>query len=134
MTAVLYRPDVVDEHVLAWDNFIASVDPVKVEAERMRSGDLNAERFGSREHHEAMWLHEARRVESRRAIAAAQVPIWFADWQLAVAWRAEDSRSGPMRRSGGRVASPPHENTSTEVNPATGLVASNAVTTEKEAA
>lgn len=48
--------------------------------------------------------------------------------------KAETGLSGPMRRSGGRVASPPHENTSTEVDPATGLVASNVTTNGKKAA
>lgn len=61
---------------VAWEVFVASLNPVELEGERMRAGDLQAERFGSREHHEALWLHEVRRLESRRALAARVVPVW----------------------------------------------------------
>lgn len=43
----------------AWSNFIASIDPVALERERMRvHGDLMAERFGSRQHWEMVHAHE----------------------------------------------------------------------------
>ena len=116
---------------VAWDNFIAAVDPVELERERMRAVDLKAERFGSREHHEAVWLHEVRRGESLRARAAVVSPVWFTAKQLQI---AEDALRGPVGGFGGRVASPAHENTSTEVNPATGHVASNEETNERRAA
>jgi len=54
--------------------------------------------------------------------------------QLQIARDAQQPVSGPVRLSAGRVASPAHENTSTTVNPATGLVASNEETNERRAA
>ncbi|WIA95821.1 hypothetical protein [Curtobacterium sp. MCBA15_004] len=43
----------------AWDNFIASLDPAAVEAERMRvHGDLDQERPGSRADHEMKFAHD----------------------------------------------------------------------------
>ena len=108
---------------VAWDNFVAAIDPVELERERMRAGDLKAERFGSREHHEALWLHEVRRGESLRARAAVVAPVWFADWQLALAERiaTEQATEAAVRPFGGRVASPAHENTSTDVEAANRL-------------
>lgn len=83
----------MDVHRTAWDVFTRSIDKTELEKERMRVGDLQAERFGSREHHEAMWLHETRRVESRRVMANAHVPFQFAAWQLAVAERVQEKRA-----------------------------------------
>ncbi|UFU14607.1 hypothetical protein LQK89_02595 [Curtobacterium sp. C1] len=48
----------VDEHDVAWANFVASLDPVALQRELARPGDLNAERFGSREHHEMVQAHD----------------------------------------------------------------------------
>lgn len=43
----------------AWSNFIASIDPVALESERMRvHGDLDHERPGSRWDHEMRHAHE----------------------------------------------------------------------------
>lgn len=71
----------MDVHRTAWDVFTRSIDKAELEKERMRAGDLQAERFGSREHHEAMWLHEVARVESRRVLTFAHVPYRFVDWE-----------------------------------------------------
>ena len=67
---------------------MASLNPVELEKERMRAGDLQAERFGSREHHAMVWAHEVCWVESRRALASWEVPVWFSGWQLSVEKRA----------------------------------------------
>lgn len=203
MTAVVYRPDVVDEHVLAWEAFIASVDPVRVELERVVSPSrvasvVQRERFGGAEHRLMLEDHERSRVRFAQAVIEAFEPVspvpnryrvrrgefWMPVGRrnaerfvvevvevsrgFATAYRRgylrklpldmfhgqrggfervevddvtrrairgpELATRGAVGRSGGRVASPPHENTSTEVNPATGIVASNEVTTEKEAA
>jgi len=120
---------------VAWDNFVAQLDVADLERERMRAGDLRAERFGSREHHEVLWLHEVRRGESLRARAAVVAPVWFADWQVNVALRAlmnaEPAVDGPVSDSAGRVASPAHENTSTEVKPANGRTVSHTSSTDQ---
>ena len=71
----------IDVHKTAWDVFTRSINKTELEKERMRAGDLNAERFGSREHHDAMWLHEVARVESRRVLTFAHVPYRFTDWE-----------------------------------------------------
>lgn len=88
MTDLSYTPDVPSP---AWDVFVSSLDLVEIEGERMRSGDLKAERFGSREHHEMLWLHEVRRGESLKVRAAVVAPVWFAEWQLQVAARVADA-------------------------------------------
>lgn len=63
-----------DEHG-AWDQFVASLDAAELERERMRVlGDLSAERWGSRQHHENVHAHEYMAEQLRRdreAIAAA---------------------------------------------------------------
>lgn len=78
----------MDANRTAWDVFTRSIDKAELEKERMRAGDLQAERFGSREHHEAMWLHEVARVESRRALSFAHVPYRFVDWERDLEKRA----------------------------------------------
>ena len=75
--------------------------------------------------------HNKRRLEFRRQLSLAPVPFWFTAKQLQI---AEDALRGAVGGSAGRVASPAHENTSTEVNPATGHVASNEETNERRAA
>jgi len=43
----------------AWQQFVDQLDPAELERERMRVlGDLQAERFGSRQHHETMHAHD----------------------------------------------------------------------------
>lgn len=43
----------------AWDNFVASLDVEHLRREQApMGGDLEAERFGSREHHEMVHAHE----------------------------------------------------------------------------
>jgi hypothetical protein len=203
MSAVVYRPDVVDEHVLAWEAFIASVDPVTVELERVVSprrvaAVVKGERFGGADHRLMLEDHERSRVRFAQAVIEAFEPVSpvpnryrvrRGEFWMPVGRRnaerfvvevvevsrgsATTYRRGYLRKlpldmfhgqrggfervevddvtrrairgpekvvngavgpSGGHVASPAHENTSTECNPATGLVASNEVTTEKEAA
>jgi hypothetical protein len=130
MSGRLYVPDV---ETPAWDNFVAQLDVADLERERMRAGDLRAERFGSREHHEAVWAHEVRRGESHRVRAAVVAPVWFEAWQLALAERiaAEQAMGGPVGGFAGRVASPAHENTSTEVKPANGRTVSHTSSTDQ---
>jgi hypothetical protein len=108
---------------VAWDNFIASVDVAQLERERMRVlGSLTTERPGSRQEHEVMHGHNKRRLEFRRQLSLAPVPFWFTAKQLQI---AEDALRGPVGGFGGRVASPAHENTSTEVKPSDRLTGSN---------
>ncbi|MCM3521754.1 hypothetical protein [Curtobacterium sp. P97] len=55
----------------AWENFIASIDPVALEAERMRvHGNLMTERFGSRQHHETVRAHEWLKAHRQDATTA----------------------------------------------------------------
>jgi len=92
VTDLSYTPDVADDLTVAWDLFTADIDPAKLEGERMRVlGSLVRERPGSRQHHEAMWAHDVRRVEFRRQLSLVHVPYWFADWQLQVAARVADA-------------------------------------------
>ncbi|WP_336698211.1 hypothetical protein [Curtobacterium sp. USHLN213] len=52
----------------AWANFIASIDPVAIELERMRvHGNLEHERPGSRQDHEMRHAHEWLKQERIRA-------------------------------------------------------------------
>lgn len=62
----------------AWANFIASIDPVALEAERMRvHGNLEHERPGSRQDHEMRhahnWLKRERIREARDEDMAGEV-------------------------------------------------------------
>jgi hypothetical protein len=45
---------------VAWDVFVASLDPTQLEGERMRVGDLADERPGSRRQRAVMYAHEKR--------------------------------------------------------------------------
>lgn len=59
----------------AWANFIASLDPVALEQERMRvHGNLDAERPGSRQDHEMRFAHDYCREEraARAALTEAE--------------------------------------------------------------
>jgi hypothetical protein len=203
MTAVAYRPDVVDEHVLAWEAFIASVDPVTVELERVVSprraaAVVKGERFGGADHRLMLEDHERSRVRFAQAVIESFEPVspvpnryrvrrgefWMPVGRrnaerfvvevvevsrgFATTYRRgylrklpldmfhgqrggfervevddvtrqairgpEQVTRGAVGLSGGRVASPTHENTSMELNPATGLVASNVTTNGKRAA
>lgn len=78
----------------AWDVFVASLDPVQLELERItRSSvspevaahELMQERFGSRRHREMVWRHEVTCARSKAAIASVHVPVWFNDRQLQIA-------------------------------------------------
>ena len=42
----------------AWDNFVASIDPVALQREHAGSGDLETERPWSREDHEMRFAHD----------------------------------------------------------------------------
>jgi len=108
VNAGLPTSDVVDGNAVAWDNFTAQIDPVALELERVgisavsaevASHLLRGERPGSRRNREQLWLHEVRRVESRRALSSVVVPLWFNDKQLQVAadWAAfDEARLGGM--------------------------------------
>lgn len=98
-----YMPDVVDGNVTAWEAFTASLDVEKLQRERMRSGDLDGERFGSGEHRELQWTHEVRRVESRRVLLSRFVPFVFIDAHLPMVERLplivtglEAAATGPL--------------------------------------
>ena len=106
----------------AWEVFVSSLDPAQLEAERMRAPKLS-ERFGSWEHHRMVHAHKARRLEYRRLESFRVVPL-----------RAVMPVSGAVRQSDGRTTATAGTNTSTTVNPATGLVASNEETNERRAA
>lgn len=205
MSAVVYRPDVVDEHVLAWEAFIASVDPVMVELERVVSprrvaSVVQRERFGGADHRLMLEDHERSRVRFAQAVIEAFEPVspvpnryrvrrgefWMPVGRrnaerfvvevvevsrgFATTYRRGYLRKLPLdmfhgqrggfervtvddvtRRairgpervtrgavgpSGGRVASAPHENTSTDVEAANRLTASKSSSTQqrKEAA
>lgn len=47
----------------AWDNFVASIDPVALQREHAGPGDLDAERPGSREDHEMRFAHNYVRAD-----------------------------------------------------------------------
>lgn len=73
-----------------WENFVASLDPAAVEAERMRvHGDLNDERPGSRADHEMRRAHDylahLASVEARttREQAIARIQEADADREIA---------------------------------------------------
>jgi hypothetical protein len=117
---------------VAWDNFIATVDPVQLERERMRVlGSLVKERPGSRQHHEVMWAHQLRRLEFRRQLSLSPVPFWFSEKQLQIARDAQQAVIGAVSDSAGRVASPTHTNTSTTLKPANGRTVSQTSSTNK---
>ena len=117
---------------VAWDNFIAAVDPVQLERERMRVlGSLNRERPGSWEHHHAMERHRVRRAAFRVEVANQWLPRWWHEKQAQI---AQDAMRGPVSPFAGRVASPTHTNTSPNFNDAEGFSASNEETNERKAA
>jgi hypothetical protein len=80
MTANGYRPDVIDEHYLAWEAFIASVDPMMVELERVVAprrvaSVVQRERFGGAEHRVMLEDHERSRVRFAQAVAESFEPV-----------------------------------------------------------
>lgn len=75
-----YVPDVVDANSEAWDAFIASVDPVTVELERVvaprrAAAVVEGERFGGAGHRLMLEDHERSRVRFAQAVAASFEPV-----------------------------------------------------------
>jgi len=84
-------PDVTDPNMIAWSMFTQSLDVELLELERCvgsaPSADiagrrLHKERFGSKEHHAAVWAHDLRRGTFRRVLSQRPVPVWFNARQL----------------------------------------------------
>lgn len=115
MTAYLYRPDVVDVHTLAWENFTAQLDLAQLELERVTTSRVSAEvaahelaqeRFGSRRHHEMLWRHRQVQARSRKRLADQDVPLAVAMRLREIADRAE-TRLGGFAKPLGDDSTPP---------------------------
>lgn len=115
MSDLTYRPDVESP---AWDAFVASLDPVRLEAERMRAPKLS-ERFGSQEHHRMVHAHKLRRLEVRRLESFRVVPL-----------RAVMPVGGPVSQSDGLTGS----NSSTRSTGVAGAAESKISSTDRKAA
>ena len=139
---------------VAWEVFVASLDPAELEGERCRVvSNLGAERPMGRKHRQMVFEHEKRAVAfwvkadsgswlpmTEKVVKATtsvkrkrRRPVGFIPTarQLQIALAAQQATSGPVSDSGGRVASPAHENTSPTLNPANGRTVSHTSSTDQ---
>lgn len=82
----------------AWDNFVASLDVEELRREQAPlGGDLDAERFGSRQHHEMVHAHEYIAADFWRRVRGEETEYERAARKRR--WRERDERIAAAARA-----------------------------------